>query len=184
MHGVHLGITGHSGTGKTTIANYLARKYSFEVYEGSSIIAAHARSSGLQLKERGDYAAHHRVMQQSLGSACLSKVFLDQEADRAVFCGVRVPANLAKQKEAGGVILGLVCPPKVCVERLDTTDPKNASSVDEYFAQIQNETGADENSINVNWCIQESDHIIDTSQPLDASLIIIDSIVEPLLARR
>lgn len=171
------GLTGYPKTGKTTVANYLEQTHGFKTFEGSSLIKAHAANEGITLSKREDYGLHHKRMQQLLGATCLTDVMLLDPAERVLQTGLRAKLNFECIKRANGLVIALASPVKLCVERTDFSDPKNAKSEDEYVAAMKFEESQTGSGLQTSWCIENADHVLDTSKPLQETFAELDEIV-------
>lgn len=179
-----LAIAGRSGTGKSELGKALAESRGLSVYEGSSLIKVHAQEQGITLKQRSDIEAHHRLMKQKLGTACLTGTMLRSPEKRLLYTGLRTIPNYQNIREAGGLVIGLVCPPEICFERTDKADPKNAKTLEAYLEDCRTvENSTDENGSQVDWIVEHADYVIDTSQPFPHVLTQVEAIVDAYITQ-
>lgn len=172
-----LGLSGFPGTGKTKIAKHLKEEHDFTVFEGSEILRARAVALGQVLTDRSSYDTFFREQQRQLGMSWLADMALASEGYRILQCGLRARPDFARIKQFRGVVLGLMCPPEVCVARIDTTNPKNPKTIGEYFMHMALEESTDEYGTHTGWCVASADHHIDTSQPVEAMLDQVDKVI-------
>lgn len=159
-----LGLTGFSGSGKTSNASWLANAYGFTLFEGSTSIAREASRQGLTLGSRNDYEAFYRKTQQEISPDWLAQEMLSCPGDRIAQVGLRSRADFRRIREASGLVIAFVCPETICFNRLDTSLAKNASTLEEYRAQKLIESQPDEAGSSTDWAIDNADYQVDTSQ--------------------
>lgn len=179
-----LALAGRSGTGKSTLAKGLAESRGFAIFEGSTIIKTHAEAHGVVLHERPDFEAHHRRMKEELGAACLTEAMFSSSERRLGYAGLRTIANYENIRARGGIVIGLVCNPEICVGRSDKTDPKNAKTLQEYLESCRSiENSTDENGSQVDWVVSNADYVIDTSRSYPQVLALAEAIVDAHIAQ-
>lgn len=176
-----IGLTGRTGTGKTTVAAHLKDRWGFGVFEGSELLRGAARADGLVLDSRDSYERYYRRQQETRGASYLADIMLASDAERVVHCGLRSPADQLRIKQAGGVVVTLVCPPEICVSRIDIANPKNPSNLEEYVSQQALQDSSDDRGSHLTWVIANADHVVDTSGNLEETFASIDGIVGQLL---
>lgn len=167
-----VGMTGYSGTGKSTISKHLADTYGFYVQEGSVLIRQVASERGQTLTSRVDYEETFRATQKSRGMTWLSESLLASSGERLLHAGLRAKCDLKNIKQAGGMIIALICPEELCVERIDSSNPKNPTTIEEYRQHQALENNPDENGYgaHTSWCIDNADYRIYTSGPLEVAV--------------
>lgn len=175
-----LGLTGFSGTGKTTLANYLAKEHGFSLLEGSALIRKRAEEAGMLLDSRNTYEAFFREQQLGRGLDWISETMLTMNAARLLQVGLRSPADLRNIQRVGGKVIGLVCPPALCVSRIDTANPKNPATVKEYIEHQAIEESANETGSHTALTVDNADYTLDTSRSIECSYAQLDSIVAEL----
>lgn len=82
-----IGLAGDPGSGKTALAKYLADRYGFYHFEGSSGIREAAAHQGITLRSRADYSNFHATLQRRLGKDVLAQTLLARPEQRLVFAG-------------------------------------------------------------------------------------------------
>ena len=169
-----VGLSGHSGTGKSTICNYMKAEHGFLVLEGSTILKQYASEAGVSLTSRDTYEDFFRQRQRSHGKTWLSDITLSTAGDRVLQGGLRSKYDLHNIKRAGGFVLALICPPLVALQRIDTSNPKNPRTADEYEQHLVLEESADDYGLNTAWCVANADYSIDTANPLEQTYADID----------
>ncbi|MDB5176326.1 MAG: hypothetical protein JWM81_1184 [Candidatus Saccharibacteria bacterium] len=174
-----MGLTGSSGTGKSTISKHLASKRGLFVEEGSVLIRRAASERGQSLSSRADYEAVFRAEQRSRGMTWLSDSLLASNYERKLQGGLRAQCDFLNLKKASGFIVALVCPIEICLERIDTSNPKNPRTAEEYIQHQAIENTPDQNGYgtHTSWCVENADYTIDTSGPLDVTLAEIDALI-------
>lgn len=175
-----LGLTGLSGTGKSTISEYLIQQHGFTVLEGSPVLKSVAAEEGVTLSERADYEQFFREQQRLRGMDWLSRMVIDTAGDRVMQGGLRSRYDFATIRRNGGFIIGLACPPEICIQRVDSSNPKNPTTLEAYAAQVALEESTDEYGLHTAWCVANADYVFDTSKPLDATKSEIDEVIEVL----
>ena len=172
-----LGLTGFSGTGKTTLAEYLSREHGFTLFENSSRLRHAAAEAGQTLSSRNDYEQFFRQQQVVRGLSWLSDEMLAIDADRLLQVGLRSPHDLRNIQRVGGRIIGLVCPPSVCITRIDTTDPKNPSTIEEYIQHQAIEESLLEVGSHTAWAVMNANYGLNTASPIEHTYAELNSIV-------
>ena len=152
-----VGLTGRTATGKTTAA-----------------------ADGLVLGLRESYEQYYREQQKIRGRSYLADIMLSR-GERIVHCGLRSPADYFRIKQAGGIVVALACPPEVCLSRIDTSNPKNPSSLEQYVVQQGLQDSPDDYGSHLMWAIDNADYIVDTSRTLEETFASLDSLVGRLL---
>jgi dephospho-CoA kinase len=170
-------VSGYPGTGKSTIANYFHDKYNFYIFEGSTTIREEASRRGVELRKREDYESFHISLREELGDAWLTNAAMSINESRVIQSGLRLKSNYYRVKEVGGIVLGLVCPPEVCVQRSDKNNPKNPKTVDDYHEHVAIETSPYDYGSQTAWVVDHADYVLDTSRPLAETFEEIDSII-------
>ena len=178
-----IGLTGHSGAGKSTAADYLAEKYQLKVFEGSAILRQDAAKQGRQLVVREDYEGFFREQQQRRGLDYLSRLLLASDAPRALQSGLRSPADCERLQAVRGVVIGLVCDSAVALARTDKTNPKNAATIEQYAEQQKLQESTDEFGSHVSWIVEHADYQIDTSGPVEQTQAELDRVVAETLRK-
>jgi cytidylate kinase len=171
-------IVGSPGTGKSTMARYMHRVYGFEVFEGGATIKAAAREQGITVSERSEYDEFMRDEQIRSGMSWLSDRLLARSGDRLLHAGMRSKHDFKRVKDVGGTVIGLVCPPEICVSRIDTSDPKNPKTAEEYVAHQLLEESPDTFGSHTGWCVRNADYQIDTSVSPEQSFKSLETFVE------
>ena len=177
---MNLGLTGFSGTGKSTISRYMAEKHDFLVLEGSDVLKQVAVEEGVSLSVRSDYESFFRQQQRIRGMSWLSEMVIKAEGARVMQGGLRSRYDFNNIKQNGGHVLALVCPSEVCLERVDKTNPKNPQTPEEYVAQLEIEESDDEYGLHTGWCVANADCTFDTSSPLEVTYAEIDAVISEL----
>ena len=175
-----LGLTGFSGTGKTTVSNHLARKHGFELFEGSYWIKEAAKATGQTLTDRSSYEEMFREQQRQKGVSWLADMMLRSDSERVVQVGLRSKYDLLRIKQAGGAVIALECAPEICIERVDRANAKNPRTAKEYLAHQLLETSCDEFGSNTPWVVAHADYTVDTSGLEEITFSLVDSIVYEL----
>ena len=178
-----LGVTGSPGTGKSTVAQYLNDEHDFTIFESSSIIKARAKFDGLKLVDRAGYDSFFRNQQNIHGKSWLADLMIKSDVGNVVQSGLRAKYDFLRIKEAGGVVIALSCPPQICIDRIDTSNPKNPQTVDEYVEHQLIEESINDFGTHTNWCVNNADYNIDTSQPIADTLHLVSEVVAELLAK-
>jgi hypothetical protein len=72
----------------------------------------------------------------------------------------------------GGIVIALTCPPDICLKRIDSSNPKNPKTLEEYAAHQVIENSPDENGYGSHtvWCIENANVAFNTSKPLSITL--------------
>lgn len=175
-----IGVTGHAGSGKSTVGKYLSERYGFTCFEGSSDIKKRATSHGVELSDRMSYENYYRDTQAKLGFNWLSQIVLGHSGPVAQI-GLRTRADTFNLRSHGGITIATVCPLEVCYERADKKNPKNARSFEQY---IEDEAALDSDSefgSQVNWTIEQADYHVDSDQPLSDFQAAVGEIVDRYL---
>lgn len=175
-----LGLTGFSGTGKSTIAEYLAKKHGFYIFEGSTLMRQAAVELGIVLSSRSTYETFFRRIQQERGLSWISDAMLATGKGRLLQVGLRSPSDAARIHQANGKVLALTCPPEICIARMDKDNPKNPTTLHEYVEHQQIESSTDEYGSHTAWVIEHADYVIETSGPINSTFARIDTIVAGL----
>lgn len=173
-------LTGDEGTGKSTLSKYFEARHGFRTFEGSKIIKADALlapGGPVILKGREDYNKHHRSMQMRLGAACVTQTIFAHEDDRILQSGLRTKAGFNLTKSVGGVVVALICPPEICVNRRSSDNPKDAQDIESYMLQKEMEESQDDFGTHPSYCIANADYTLDTSRPIEQTYDDIDEIV-------
>ena len=171
------GLTGYSGTGKTTISNHLADK-GIVVEEGSGIIKVAAATRGSVPSTRQEYEEAFRTEQKYRGMSWLSERILASDGTSIMQVGLRAKPDFLNLKRHKGLIIALVCPIELCLARIDASNPKNPRTAEEYLEHQAIENNPDANGFGsyTQWCVEHADYSIDTSQSLEAVLGEVDAI--------
>lgn len=177
-----LALAGPSGSGKTALAEHLATQHGFYAFEGSTVIKASAAEVGEELVDREDYLRFYEARQRQLGKTWLVDAMLARPEPRLVDVGLRCRADVQRLHQAGGLVVALACPPQQCLERIDTTNPKNAQNIRQYTQHLALENGgnSDGYGLHLNWVLEHADVTIDTAGPLSHSTADIDTLVAQL----
>lgn len=175
-----IGLTGLSGTGKSTVSEHLTSEHGFHVLEGSAVLKRIATEDGVTLSAREDYDKFFREQQRLRGMDWLSRMVMDSDGDRVMQGGLRSRSDFNNIRRNGGHILALVCPPEICVQRVDPANPKNPTTLEAYEAQVALEESKDEFGMHTEWCVTNADYTFDTSKPLKATYNDIDSVISQL----
>lgn len=175
-----LGVTGEPGTGKSTLSDYLADTHDFLVLEGSILLKKYAGELGMKLTSRDSYDTFFRQQQRIRGMAWLSDITLSATHNRVLQAGLRSKYDFRQIKNGGGFIIGLTCPPAIALGRMDTTNPKNPQTVEEYRQHQLIEESKDEYGNHTMWCVEHADYQLDTSKPLTETYHELDDIVAEL----
>lgn len=175
-----MALAGPPQTGKSTIAEYLHDEHDFLVFEGSSYMQSAANEQGVRLTSRADYDTFHRAMQVQKGLTWLADCALGEDTERLVFSGLRTRPNSLRLQAAGGVIIGLACPPEICVGRADLTNPKNAKTPEDYEADLRTHESNDDNGSHCVWVTEHANVTLDTSQPIAVTFREIDVLIDGL----
>jgi cytidylate kinase len=178
-----LGLAGRSGTGKSTVAKYLSSKHGFRAIEGSTLIAQAAEEAGVTLGTRSDFANFYRQAQIERGADWISRRILCEDDDRLLQVGLRSRPNFLNIKEAGGIVIGLVCPTEVCFNRLPKDLPKSAKTLEEYLETIRGENSQDDLGHHTDWVVEHADYRLDTSVPLLDTYTAVDRVIEEQISQ-
>lgn len=173
-----LGLTGDSGSGKTSTAAWLAEERGFTLFEGSTSIKRAASAEGVKLSTRQSYEDFYRLQQQTKGGAWLAAELLACEGDRIAQVGLRSRQDFWKLRSVGGIVVALICPEEVCLDRLDKTDPKNAKNLDEYRLNKAIENQPDRWGSSTDWVIARADYQIDTNRSPTIVQAELDKVIE------
>jgi hypothetical protein len=119
-----LALVGYPGSGKTESGNYLAQKHGFAQYSDSNLIVDEAIKAGVELKTRADYVSFQRALRLKSGLSFIADRSLELPADRIVNVGMRNRYDIHKYREAGGILVALVCPDALRFERTAGTGPE------------------------------------------------------------
>lgn len=175
-----LGLTGLSGTGKTTISRHFASAHGVDVQEDSSILKQVAAELGVVLSTRQDYEAFFREQQHLRGMDWLSRMVLERPGNRVMQAGLRSKYDFENVKRHGGYILALVCPPELCIQRVDASNPKNPTTLEDYAAQVALEESGDQYGLRTQWCVEHADFTFDTSKLLEVTHSEVDAVFASL----
>lgn len=176
-----LGLTGHPGTGKSTLCDYLAKEHGFLVLEGSAVIKQYAGKMGIKLASRDSYDAFFRNRQRTHGMTWLSDITISADHDRVLQGGLRSRYDFGQIKSVGGFTLALTCPSQTALERIDTSNPKNPNTIEEYeLHKHLEESNNDEYGTHTAWCVANADYMLDTAKPLDETCNEVDILISEL----
>jgi len=109
-------LVGQPGSGKSSMAKYLAEKYGFTIILVSDLIRDYAKEKGYKLKSRQDYIDIHTLLLRDKGKFFITERVMEQEGLVCVD-GIRVPAHIEKLKQQGALVIGLTAPISVRFER-------------------------------------------------------------------
>jgi dephospho-CoA kinase len=174
-------ITGYPGTGKTELAKHMDEKFGFHVVEGSDVLKAMAIKDGEVLTTRDTYERYFKRRQLQYGMAWLTDYALRQPFDRIHHAAIRTRYDVDATHEYGGIVVALVCPPEICIDRIDTSNPKNPKTIEEYDEHVGWQNSTDDFGSHTQWSIDHADFTLDTSKPLEATLAELDGIVTDYL---
>lgn len=183
MNRLIIGLTGHSGTGKSTAADYLANKYGFKLFENSQAIREDAVAAGVTLAARKNYNDFYRQQQHLLGKDYLAKRVIGSNELRILQAGLRSRADLEFLQQSGGFVIALVCDPAVALARIDKTIPKNAQTIEQYLAQQRLDDSTDEYGTHVTWAVDHADYQIDTSGSVKRTRAELDQVMSEILSK-
>lgn len=175
-----IGLTGLPGTGKSTLCEYLAEEHNFLILEGSTILKSFANEAGLRLTSRESYDGFFRDMQRAQGMSWLSDITIGASHDRVLQGGLRSRYDFNQIKRAGGLIAALVCPPAIALERIDTSNPKNAQTIEEYQQHVLLEESTEEFGTHTGWCVDNADIKLHTDKPIEETFADVDALINSL----
>jgi shikimate kinase len=175
-----LGLTGHPGTGKSTLCDYMAEKHDFLVLEGSVLLKKYAGEQGVKLATRESYMDFFRQQQHTLGFSWLSDITFAASHNRVLQGGLRSKYDFKQIKERGGFIVALTCSPEVALERIDTSNPKNPQTIEQYNQHKLLDESPDEYGAHTSWCIENADYHLDTAKPLTETHLEVDELMAEL----
>lgn len=179
-----LAFSGFSGTGKSTLANYLEVEHDFFTFEGSSYLKVLAESEGIQLRKRTEYADYYQKSQHELGKSWLVDTMLRRPEKRLLNTGLRNRADYERIHSAGGLVIALTCPVSTCLDRIDTTNPKNPRNKAEYeLHKMLDSSGTEDGyGLHTAWTVEHADITLDTSAPIYETFHSLSEIVAELEA--
>ena len=174
-----LAFAGHPNTGKSTLATYLEQQHGFFTFEGSGYLKVLAESEGVLLRNREDYSRYYRRSQEELGKSWLADTMLRRPEDRLLGNGLRNRADYRQIKAQGGFIIALTCPPEICIQRADESDPKNPQTIEEYTHHVALDNGGtdDNYGLHTAWVVEHADYGLDTSLPIGQTQTELDRII-------
>lgn len=174
-------ITGYPGTGKTELARHLNERFGFHVVEGSDVLKAAAKVEGEVLSTRDTYERYFKRQQERLGMAWLTDYALQQPYDRVHHAALRTKYDVEATHRNGGILVALVCPPEICLKRMDTTNPKNPKTIEEYEEHRSWQNSTTEFGSHTQWSIDHADFTLDTSKPIQETVAELDEVVTQYL---
>lgn len=164
---VRINLIGRAGSGKSTIATFLAEEYGFEIYRPSDVIREFAKQKGITLKTRQDYVAIHKIIHDQDPDAIIQPV-IDSDSPLLLVDGMRAPAYIEKlQKEVGLKVIALDATDQERYQRVvgRARDGEHSQSLTDFL----NNEAADEHKNpylpNVSSVIKMADIKIDANRP-------------------
>jgi len=109
-------LVGQPGSGKSSIASYLAEKYGFTIILVSDLIRDYAKEKSYKLKSRQDYIDVHTLLLRDKGKFFITDKVMEHEGLVCVD-GIRVPAHIEKLQKQGALAIGLTAPISIRFER-------------------------------------------------------------------
>jgi cytidylate kinase len=159
-------FSGYPGTGKTELAEYLERTYGFALREGSTAIREDAARNGITLKGRQDYVDYNASRNKD-GDTWLAEALLDTPEKRIILPGLRAVSHKNYLRQHYPLLhIGIICPPEVCIERIDKTDPKNPQTLDEYFEHMAMDNRDNPREQQVDVMLATADILVSNNKPL------------------
>jgi len=176
-------VIGLPFSGKSEVCRHLAGQ-GFEVFTPSRIIRAFAESSKLPLQSRQDYLDAHLLMNQTDPIAIIRPV-LESTAEKICIDGLRSPFLLEELRRHISRVeaVALPCPIEVRWQRAQASGNQRAayrrqSSLEDFRSAEEPEyRNPNRNMPNMLEMLEIADHSIDASQPSDAVLAALDSII-------
>lgn len=186
MSRVIIALVGAAGSGKSSAARHLCKKYGFAMFTFSMPIREYAEAHDLPLKSRTDFAAAHKAIVAEQGVEYLPTRALDSPAERLVIDGLRSRRYRAVLQAAGAQTIGFDCPAEVRFAR--TREQYDAAKYPaDFSAFVQNEHDEEQVQIGpdlrleTSVLVETADFRLDVSRPQAEVFKELDAIVEKLL---
>jgi len=174
-------LTGEPRSGKTMVADYLAKKYGTATIRVSKLIEEYAQAAGVTLTDRQSFLAAFRQLKAEKGNDTVANAVLSNPSNRKSVDGIRVPADVIRiRRSAPSILIALVCPAAIRFERAQNVgSPIDASTFEEFVADDRAESGSmDPELQNLSRVMVMADHHIDSSRPPGSVFADVDLVVE------
>lgn len=175
-----IAFSGYPGTGKSTLAQCAAEEMDFFTFEGSAYLKVFAENEGIVLSSRQEFSDYYRRVRHDFGKDWFVATMLKRPERRLLNTGLRNRVDFERIHAVGGTVIGLVCPDEVCLERIDTTNPKNPQTIEEYrLHKILDSSGSEDGyGAHTSWVLERADVLLDTSLPIEQTVEVFHDIVK------
>lgn len=117
-----IGLVGHPSSGKTYAARYIAKRFGYTMVTGSDVIRYYGLSQGVVPSSRDEFDRIGKQMRHQHGNTALADRILSTDSRNLVWDGIRnYYYDTTHFKEAGGFLIGLVCPLPIRHRRYENT---------------------------------------------------------------
>jgi dephospho-CoA kinase len=139
-----IGVTGPIGSGKDTVADYIAKKLGIPVFEISKYIKDKIREAGLPINRTNTMNFGKQISKEE-GPDSIAKLYLSQMGDMAVFSGFRQPPQLDYlEKNANLILIAVDADPKLRHDRVMARGTvEEFPQLDSFLAHEQEENSGD-----------------------------------------
>lgn len=187
MNQIIVNVVGHAGSGKSSVCDYLVKKYDFTLWRPSDVIREYARSHDIELNNRQDYIDIHKEIIQDdwLG---MIRPALESTVPRLCMDGFRAPAPFEHlRKEKGAVTIYLDCPIEARFTHIQADATRKGHRVQPSLSEFEADekpdyTNDDSNLPNMTEMKRLADYIVDANRPFEAILKDMDDIIARLTA--
>jgi dephospho-CoA kinase len=185
-----IGLAGYAGSGKTTVANYLKKKYGFEIYTFSNVIEKEAIKMGL-LKETHSMEEKKKILSDVGGiirekygrndifAEMIINEILEKNPQRVCVDGFRSieEVNAFRKRFEKFLLLFLRADPKKRYERRKFQDKNMKLSLNEFLKRDEQ----DKRLIGMDKILEMADIVIDNNNGVDVLYKRIDEILKDFI---
>lgn len=178
-----IGLVGQQGSGKDTVANYIAKQYGFTHVSTGDLIRSYMIANGLGPTTRDRIQATITRLRKTKGPDVLIGLSLENPAQRLVLSGLRHPAEGDRIRSLGGVIVAVLVDQRTRYNRAKDRG-RVGDSIDfaafRHLEDAENEK-ADPTVFNINALIEAANYRIPNNGTEAELFVAIDRVMQSVL---
>ncbi|MEO8638044.1 MAG: nucleoside monophosphate kinase, partial [Candidatus Taylorbacteria bacterium] len=179
-----IGLVGHPGSGKDTVAEYFVKKYGFTHISTSDLVREYIKKNNLGGLERKNMSKTGTLIREKHGSDYLVSIALKNESPRLIISGIRAIREGEEIKKNGGYIVTLRASLETRYNLLSKRGRTSEGTFEEFKALDEKEArSADPNAQNVEGVMELGDFTIENDSTIESLYNQIDTIFQIIAAK-